>query len=149
MPLINHEINLILTWSENCVVLSTNNSNQVATFAITDTDCHVSAVTLSTQERKVFFDQPVRNHPRTCDNIQKIATGKGGKNRTSCLLDYPCFKKYYQIIAIDLSKQQAIDADPKGMQQINLTANLYQQTTTFFSLSKKLMKLFWIFHREP
>ena len=37
MPLINCEINLILTWSANCVVVSTNNANQNATFEITDT----------------------------------------------------------------------------------------------------------------
>ena len=35
-----------------------------------------------------------------------------------CLLDYNYFKKYYKVIAIDLSKQQALDADPKAIQQI-------------------------------
>ena len=43
---------------------------------------------------------------------------------TSCLLDYNYFNKYYKMIAIDLSKQQALDADPKAMQQINFTGNL-------------------------
>ena len=37
MPLINCEVNLILTWSENCVIVSTNVANQNATFSITDT----------------------------------------------------------------------------------------------------------------
>ena len=32
--------------------------------------------------------------------------------------------KSYKIIAVDLSKQQALDADPKAIQQINFTANL-------------------------
>ena len=36
MPLINCELNLILTWSENCVILSTNVANQGATFTITE-----------------------------------------------------------------------------------------------------------------
>ena len=36
------------------------------------------------------------------------------------MLDYIYFKNYYKIIAIDLSKQQALDADPKAIQQINL-----------------------------
>ena len=49
-PLINCEVNLILTWSSTCVLVSTNNSNQVATFAITDTKLYVPVVTLSTQE---------------------------------------------------------------------------------------------------
>ena len=43
---------------------------------------------------------------------------------TGCLLDYICVKNYYKMIAIDLSKQQALDADPKAIQQINFTANL-------------------------
>ena len=40
------------------------------------------------------------------------------------LLDYPYFKESWKMIAIDLSKQQALDADPKAIQQINFTANL-------------------------
>ena len=39
-------------------------------------------------------------------------------------IDYPCFKKYYKIIAIDLNKQHKPDADPNGIQQINFTGNL-------------------------
>ena len=42
----------------------------------------------------------------------------------SCLLDYNYFNKHYKMIAIDLSKQQALDADPKAIQQINITGNL-------------------------
>ena len=40
------------------------------------------------------------------------------------MLDYPYFKENYKMIAIDLSKQQALDADPRATQQINFTANL-------------------------
>ena len=40
------------------------------------------------------------------------------------LLDYPYFKDNYKIIAVDLSKQQALDADPRTIQQINFTGNL-------------------------
>ena len=50
MPLPNCEINLILTWSTNCVIVSTNVANQNATFAITDTKLYVRVVTLSTQD---------------------------------------------------------------------------------------------------
>ena len=49
MPLINCEVNLILTWSSTCVLLATNIANQNATFAITDTKLYVPVVTLSTQ----------------------------------------------------------------------------------------------------
>ena len=50
MPLINCEVNLILTWSSTCVLTATNILNQNATFAITDTKLYVPVMTLSTQE---------------------------------------------------------------------------------------------------
>ena len=50
LPLINCEVNLILTWSANCVIVSTNAANQNATFAITDTKLYILVVTLSTQD---------------------------------------------------------------------------------------------------
>ena len=57
MPLINCEINLILTWSSTCVLVSTNVANQNATFAITNTKLYVPVVTLSTQENTKFLQQ--------------------------------------------------------------------------------------------
>ena len=44
--------------------------------------------------------------------------------KTGCLLDYNYFKNYYKMIVVDLGKQQALDADPKAIQQINIMANL-------------------------
>ena len=41
MPIINCEVNLMLTWSANCVIVSTNNASQNATFALTDTKCKI------------------------------------------------------------------------------------------------------------
>ena len=57
---------------------------------------------------------------------------------TGFLLDYTYFKKYYKMIAIDLSKQQALDADPRAIQQINFTANLDRagNTTMFFIIEE-------------
>ena len=57
MPLINCEVNLILTWSSTCVLISTNVQNQNATFAITDTKLYVPVLTLSTQQNTKFFQQ--------------------------------------------------------------------------------------------
>ena len=71
-----------------------------------------------------FFDQPIKNNKVTYENIRKIATRQGDDYTTGCLLDYPYFQDSYKIIAVDLSKQQALDADPRGIQQINFTANL-------------------------
>ena len=47
-----------------------------------------------------------------------------------CLLDYPYFKDSYKMIAVDLSKQQALDANPRATQQINFTANLNRAGNT-------------------
>ena len=57
MPSINCEVNLILTWSSACVLISTNIPNQAAIFEITDTELYVPVVTLSTQENSKFFQQ--------------------------------------------------------------------------------------------
>ena len=201
MPLINCEVNLILTWSSTCVLIATIIPNQNATFAITDTELYVPAVTLSTRENtkffqqlksgfkrvinwnkylskpellaqnpnlnhlvepsfqgvhrlfvlafendddrtsddeyylptveikyynivingENFFDQPIKNNKITYD-IRKIAAGQGDDYTT--VLDYPYFADTYKMIAVDLSKQQALDADPRAIQQINFTANL-------------------------
>ena len=55
MPLINCEVNLILTWPSSCVLIATSIPNQNATFAITDTKLYVPVVILSTQENTKFF----------------------------------------------------------------------------------------------
>ena len=215
MPLINCEVNLILTWSSTCII---TNSNGVGTFAITDTKLYVPVVTLSTQENtkflqqlksgfkrvinwnkylskpellaqnpnlnhlikpsfqgvnrlfvlafendnhrtihdryylptveikdynimingENFFDQPVKNNKVTYENIRKIATGQGDDYTTSCLLDYLHFTNTYKMIAVNLSKQQALDADPRAIQQINFTANLDRagNTRVYFILEE-------------
>ena len=71
-----------------------------------------------------FFSQPIKSNKVIYGSIRKIATGQGDDYTTGCLLDYPYFKDSYKMIAIDLSKQQALDADPRAIQQINFTANL-------------------------
>ena len=204
MPLINCEVNLILTWSSTCVIAAVGDANQAATFAITKTKLYVPVVTLSTQENtkflqqlksgfkrvinwnkylpkpeliaqnqnlnhlveasfqgvntlfvlafeidnyksstrrynlptvtikdynikinsENFFDQPIKSNKVIYENIRKIATGQGDDYTTGCLLDYSYFADTYKMIAVDLSKQQALDADPRAIQQINFTANL-------------------------
>ena len=91
-----------------------------------------------------FFDQPVNNMNKTYENIRKIPTGKGDDYTTGCLLDYPYFKDNYKMIAIDLSKQQVLDADPTKIQQINFTANLDRDgnTTMFFIIVQEKETIF-------
>ena len=218
MPLINCEVNLILTWSSTCILFATNILNQNATFAITDAKLYVPVVTLSTQENTKFlqqlksgfkrvinwnkylskpellaqnpnlnhliepifqgvnrlfvlafenddyrtsddqyylptveikdynimingenlFDQPIKNNKVTYENIRKIATGQGDDYATGCLLDYSYFADTYNMIAVDLSKQQALDADPRAIQQINFTAILDRagNTRVYFILEE-------------
>ena len=57
IPLINCEVELILTWSENCVMINTNVANQNPTFTITETNLHVPVVTLSTQDNSKLLSQ--------------------------------------------------------------------------------------------
>ena len=84
-----------------------------------------------------FFDQPIENYLNTYDNIRKIATGQGDDYTTGCLLDYHYFKKYYKLVAIDLSKQQKLDVDPKVI-KINFTGNLNREegATMFFIIEE-------------
>ena len=67
-----------------------------------------------------------------------IATGQGNDHTTGCLLDYPYFKKYQKLIAIDLRKQQKLDADLKAIQLINFTGNLTraESATMFFLIEE-------------
>ena len=96
---------------------------------------------------KNFFDQPVKNNKVTYGNIRKIATGQGDDYTTGCLLDYIYFKNYCKMIAVNLSKQQVPDADPKAIQQINFTANLDRagNTRIYFILEEAKET---VFHKE-
>ena len=81
-----------------------------------------------------FFDQPIKNNLRACDNIWENTAGWGDDYTTGCLLDYLYFKNYCKMIAIDLSWKQVLDADPRTKQLINFTANLDRRgnvTTSF------------------
>ena len=57
LPLVSCEVNLILTWSANCVFVSANVANQNATFAVTDTKLYVPVLTLSTQDNSRLLQQ--------------------------------------------------------------------------------------------
>ena len=104
-----------------------------------------------------LFDESIKNDLKTDDNIGKIITVQGDDYTTGCLWDYPYFKKYYKLIAVDLSNQQKLDVDPKAMQQINFTGNLdWAPDSTMFLLteeaketvldfSKRAVKVLWLY----
>ena len=71
-----------------------------------------------------FYDQPVTDLIKQYDEVRKISTGQGDDYTTGCLLDFDYFEKNYKIIAADLSKQKALDADSRAIQQIIFTGEI-------------------------
>ena len=65
MPLINYEVELILDWSANCVIIYINVANQVPTFAITKTNLYVPVVTLWTLDNAKLLPQLKSGFKRT------------------------------------------------------------------------------------
>ena len=86
---------------------------------------------------KKLFDQPVKNILKY-EKIKNTANGHGDDYTAGCLLNYAYFRDVYKMIAIDLSKTQALDANPKAIQQINFIANLDRagNTRIFFILEE-------------
>ena len=71
-----------------------------------------------------FYDQPINDQIKKYDEIRKIGTGKRDGHTTGCLLDYQYFKDDYQLIAVNLSQQKELDADPRTIQQIEFYEKL-------------------------
>ena len=86
-----------------------------------------------------FYDQPINDQIKKYDEIRKIATGKGDDYTTGCLLDYQYFTDHYRLIAVDLSKQKELDADPRALQQIEFYGKLEtnSQVCTVLEKSKE------------
>ena len=87
-----------------------------------------------------FFDQPIKNNKVTYENIRKIATGQGDDYTSGCLLDYPYFKDSYKMIGVYLCRQEALDADPRAIQQINFTANFRRSKRNHFKFCTRHCK---------
>ena len=71
-----------------------------------------------------FYDQPTNDPIKQYDKIRKISTRQGDNYTIRCLLDFTYFEKNYRLIAADLSKRKALDADPKAIQQIIFTGKI-------------------------
>ena len=93
-----------------------------------------------------FYDQPINDSIKQSDQVRKISTGKGDDYTTDCLLDFAYFEKTYKIIAADLSKQKALDADSRAIQQIIFTGHTdaqirVNQKKQYSSFQKEQQKL--------
>lgn len=93
-----------------------------------------------------LFEQSVINEIRSSGNSTKIVPGQGDNYATGCLLDYSYFIENYRSILKDLTKQYALDVDPKAIQHSSFTENLqHAGNTKMFLLSKKSKKISYIF----
>ena len=89
-----------------------------------------------------FYGQQINDQIKKYDKIKKVATGKGDDYTTGCLLDYQYFKDNYQLIAVDLSKQNELDADPRAIQQIEFYGILITNSQVCTVLEKSKKKLY-------
>ena len=79
-----------------------------------------------------FYDQAINDSINQNDGIRKISTGQGDDYTTSCLLDFAYFEKSYRLIAINLSKQKTLDADPKAIEQVIFTGKALNNTIRIY-----------------
>ena len=83
-----------------------------------------------------FYDQSINDLIKKYDKIKKISTGEDDDYKTGCLLNFAYFEKNYRLIAADLSKQKALDADPKAIQQIIFTSKTDNQIRVYHILEQ-------------
>ena len=111
MFLINFEVNLILIWSKNCVILYTNVTNQVATFTITQTRLYVPVVTLSTQ-----------------DNVKLLSQLKSGFKRT---ITWNIYLSKPELLALDPNLNHVVEPNFQGTNRFFVLAfEIYTQRTS-------------------
>ena len=99
-----------------------------------------------------FYDQAINDSIKQYDEVRKVSTGQGDDYTTGCLLDFAYFKNNYKLIAADLSKQKALDADSRAIQRIIFTGTtsaalithyiLEQSKETILEFSKGTTKVF-------
>ena len=87
--------------------------------------CYINVII----DKLAFFDLPIKTEEEAYEKI--IDIGRNNEYTTGNLLDYAYFKKYYKLIAIDLSKQQVLQENEDLIQQINFTGRLEQAANVF------------------
>ena len=83
-----------------------------------------------------FYDNPIESDIEKYRELKKVMIGKGEDYTTGSLLDYDYFLKHYKLVAVDLSKQKELDADPRAIQQIELKYMLPTNSTIYWVLEK-------------
>ena len=92
-----------------------------------------------------FYEKPINDSIKQYNEIRKISTGKGDDYTTGCLLDFSYFEKTYRLMAANLSKQEALDADSRAIEQIIYTGKTDKKIRVYFIIeqSKKQYQNFW------
>ena len=83
-----------------------------------------------------FYDNPIESDIEKYRELKKVMIGKGEDYTTGSLLDYNYFDKHYKLVAVDLSKQKELDADPRAIQQIEFKYILVTNSTIYWVLEK-------------
>ena len=97
-------------------------------------------------DKLAFLDLPIKTEEKAYEKIIDIS--RNNEYATGNLLDYDYFKKYYKLIAIDLSKQQVLQENEDLIQQINLIGRLGQgEDANVFIIIKKRAYHFRIFSK--
>ena len=86
-------------------------------------------------DKLAFFDLPIKTEEEAYEKIIDIS--RNNEYTTGNLLDYDYFKKYYKLIAIDLSKKQVLQENEDLIQQINFIGKLEEATNVFIIIEKK------------
>ena len=81
-----------------------------------------------------FDDNPIESDIEKYRELKKVMIGKGEDYTTGSLLDYNYFDKHYKLVAVDLSKQKELDADPRAIQQIEYKYMLRTNSTIYWKL---------------
>ena len=103
MPLINCEINLILTWSDKCVL---SNDTKATIFAIIDTKLYVSVVTLSTQDNPKLLKQLRSGFKITINwNKYQPKVSPERRNQYSDFLIDPCFQGVSRLFVLSFENE--------------------------------------------
>ena len=85
---------------------------------------------------KIFFDQSINDSIKQYDELRKISIGQGDDYTTDCLLDFAYFEKNQRLFAADLSKQKALDADTRAIQQIIFTGKASENIVVYYILEQ-------------
>ena len=83
-----------------------------------------------------FYDNPIERDIEKYRELKKVMIGKGEDYTTGSLLDYNFFKEHHKLVAVDLSKQKKLDADPTATQQIEFKYMLGTNSTIYWVLEK-------------